>query len=136
MSAKEATVKKHWMGAWAAAGLLVALAAPASAQEVRKYEGKRWVWVSETAKPAEAYFVKASPGEEGAIPAMTTVGKNVVRAYYRRAAPPEMAKGHRCDEKATTVLKHVEFRHFCRVDGEEKPCPGMTKAGECMAVVK
>ena len=126
-----------------AAGLLAALAGTARAQEETKrvYNGKRWEWVAVKAdeKPT-TLLVALAPGEEkeGDIPGTTTVGKNTVLVYFRRVPIPaaEVAKGHTCSERVTTVLKHLEVRHFCRVDGAEKPCPGMTKAGECLAVVK
>lgn len=127
--------------------LLALLAAPAAAQEAKervwKSDGKRSFWAYETVKPVEepkTILVEVPRGEhkEGDLAALKTVGKHYERVYYRRVPLPEPAvvKGHTCDMRVVTVLKHVEFRHFCRVDGAEKPCPGMNKAGECLAIAK
>lgn len=115
---------------------LAVLAAPAWAtQEEKIWTGKRWEWVNKA--PAETYPLMVEVArEEAETTGMKTVGKNVVTAYYRRAPAAEAPKGHACVTRYSTVLKHLEVRHYCRVDGVEKPCPGMTPAGECLAVLK
>ena len=123
-------------------GLLAVLAAPAAAQEKeRAWTGKRWDWVEKkVSEEPKTVLVEVAREErkEGDILGMKTVGKHTETAYYRRVPMPEpvVEKGHACGMRVMTVLKHVEFRHFCRVDGAEKPCPGMNEAGECLAVVK
>lgn len=122
------------LGAFA---LLALLASPAWAQEAKEkvWNGKRWEWVTRTPAEAKAPLMEVAR-EEAEIVGMKTVGKNVVTAYFRRAPAATALKGHSCDTRWTTVLKHYEVRHFCRVNGAEKPCPGMTTAGECLAVVE
>jgi hypothetical protein len=135
-------MRRLLMSVLGAFGLLAVLAAPAAAQEKeRVWTGKRWDWVEKkVSEEPKTVLVEVAREErkEGDILGMKTVGKHTEIAYFRRMPNPEpaVAKGHACDVRATTVLKHVEFRHFCRVDGVEKPCPGMTATGECLAVVK
>ncbi|HEX7897635.1 MAG TPA: hypothetical protein VF950_07725 [Planctomycetota bacterium] len=134
-------MRKLLMTALGAVGLLALMAAPAAAQEERVWTGKRWNWVEKkVSEEPKTMLVEVAREErkEGDILGMKTVGKHMENAYFRRMpnAEPAVAKGHACGMRATTVLKHVEFRHYCRVDGAEKPCPGMTEAGECLAVVK
>jgi hypothetical protein len=144
--AKEAKVTTL-MKVLTAAALLAAMAAPAVAQEkekVYKSDGKRWFLVERAVMPAAVEpataLLEVARGErkEGDIPGMKYVGKTPERATFRRvpAAEEAAARGHRCDTRALYVKKWVEFRHFCRVDGSEMACPGMNKAGECLAVVK
>jgi hypothetical protein len=130
--------------ALAVVGLMAALAAPAVAQErVWKGNSKRGTWVEVPVKPAEeptTFLVAVAPGEqkEGDVLGVRTVGKHLERVYFRAMPKLEaaVAKGHACSLRVTTVMKHLEYRHFCRVDGAEQPCPGMSRAGECLAVVK
>jgi hypothetical protein len=121
-----------------AVGLLAALTAPALGQEERVWTGKRWEFraVKAEAPKAAMMAVAAAEKTDGDVPGVRTVGKNLERAWFRPAAAEATAKGHFCSQRSTTVLKHVEHRHFCRMDGAEKPCPGMNAAGECLAVVK
>ena len=133
-------MRRILMSALGAVAVLAAMAAPAAAQEKeRVWTGKRWDWVEKkVAEEPKTMLVEVARGEEGAILGMKTVGKNTEVAYFRRVARPEaaVAKGHACNTRFTTVLKHLERLHYCTVDGAEKPCPGMTPAGECLAVLK
>ena len=124
----------------ATAGILTLLGASAVAQEVRKEmvwkgDAKRGAWVEVTVEVPKTVLVES---KEGDILGMKTVGKNVERVYFKRVPLAEEAvvKGHTCSLRVVTVLKHLEFRHFCRVNGAEKPCPGMSEAGECLAVLE
>lgn len=135
-------MRRLLMSVLGAVALLAAMAGPAVAQEKeRVWNGKRWEWVQKkVAEEPSTVLVEVAREErrEGDIPGMKTVGKNTVIAYYQRMPIPEpaVAKGHTCGERVTTVRKHVEFRQYCKVDGVEKPCPGMSEAGECLMVVK
>lgn len=135
-------MRRLLMSALGAVALLATMAAPAAAQDKeRVWTGKRWDWVEKKViEEPKTMLVEVTREEhkEGDFLGAKTVGKNTVMTYFRRVPIPEpvVAKGHACSMRVMTVLKHLEFRHFCRVDGAEKPCPGMNEAGECLAVLK
>lgn len=139
------------LGVLGVAGLLAALAGPAVAQAeaqkkdeccdwVWKTDGKRWsrtLGCKEPFKMPETMRIEVAPGDqkEGDILGFKYVGKRMERVYFRDVPRPEpaVAKGHECSWRLHYVGKRTTREHFCIVDGVEKPCPGMTEAGECVA---
>ena len=132
-------MRRLWMGVLAA--FLCAVPALAAAAEegapakVWRLDGKRWVLVAEklTPAPEPATLRVEVPKAEAETYAYRTVGKTVERVYFREVPRPApvVEKGHFCNVRVETVGKHVEFRHFCKVNGVEKACPGMDAEGAC-----
>jgi hypothetical protein len=120
--------------------LLLALATPASAQEKEwawKTDGKRYFRTEEAVKPfvMPATYLKEVPaGEEkaGDVQGFKMIGKRTQVAYFREVPFAEAAKGHECTWRMVYERKAVNRLHFCLMNGAEKPCPGMTEAGECL----
>jgi hypothetical protein len=129
------------MGVLGVAAMLAALGAPALAQEKEwawKTDGKRYWRTEEAVKPfvMPATFLKeVAAGEptEGAVLGFKYTGKTMERVYFREAPFAAAPKGHECTWKMVYQKKEVTKLHHCLVNGAEKPCPGMTEAGECLA---
>lgn len=130
---------RRMIGFVAAAAVVAALAAPASAQDtewVWKTDGKRWTKVEQPAKPFAWPATKLMEVEkqEGALQGFKYVGKRMLPAYFVEvpfAAPA--AQGHECTWRLAYEKKAVNKHHFCLRNGAEKPCPGMNPTGECLA---
>lgn len=126
-------------GVLGVAALLAALAAPAVAQEkewVWKTDGKRYWRTEEAVKPAvmpATTLKEVAAGEPGAILGFKYTGKTMERVYFKEVPFAEAPKGHECSWKMVYEKKEVAKKHFCLVNGAEKPCPGMNAAGECLA---
>ena len=136
-------MRKAWMGVLAVVALFAVLAGPAAAEEgnkVWRLNGKRWEFVPEKLTPApEATTVRVEvPKAEAETWGYRTVGKKTERVYYREVPRPApvVEKGHFCNLRVETHGKRTVWHHFCKVNGVEKPCPGMNAAGECLAVAE
>ena len=123
------------------AAMLATLATPAVAQEkewVWKTDGKRYWRTEEVVKPfvmPQTYLKEVAAGEEkaGDVEGMKYIGKRTEKVFFRETPFAEAPKGHECTWKMVYEKKYVNKLHYCLVNGAEKPCPGMTPAGECLA---
>ena len=139
---KEDKMLTKLTGVLGLAALLTALATPAVAQEtewVWKTDGKRWTRSEQPVKPfvmptTTTIEVAAGEQKEGDILGFKYTGKRMERVYFREVPRTEVAhKGHECTWRMVYERKAVNRFHYCLVNGAEKPCPGMTEAGECLA---
>ena len=135
-------MRLRMMGVLGAVALLAALATPAVAQETDwawQTDGKRYWRVEVPVKPfvmPATTRIEVARGEqkEGDILGFKYTGKTMERVYFREVPRTEVAhKGHECTWKMVYQKKAVNQLHYCLVNGAEKPCPGMTPAGECLA---
>ena len=113
------------------AGLLAALAPPATAQE----QGKDWIWTSDgkrysrtegDVKPfvmPTTTTIEVAPGEqrEGDVQGFKYLGKRTERVYFREVPRQELAKSHECSWRMTYVGKTMSREQFCVENGVEQP---------------
>jgi len=123
--------------------LLAALAAPAVAQEkerVWKTDGKRYWRTEELRLPAEmpaTALVALPAGEQtcGGILGFRYVGKRMEWTYFQEVpVAPALVPAHECTWRMVYEMKAVNKRHFCLVNGAQKPCPGMGEGGACLGM--
>ncbi len=134
---------RKMMAALGVAALLAALAGPALAQEkemVWNTDGKRYWRTEELRLPVEqpaTALVAVPAGEQacGGFLGFLYVGKRMEPVTFQEVPlAPALTQGHECTWRMVYEMKAVNKRHFCLVNGAEKPCPGMGEGGACVGM--